>query len=74
MARLLGRSASTVSRELKRNGGYDRYRAAPADEQAWVRLTLGNMRANGVRRMVRRARQFFHGTKRRRLNYTILAA
>jgi hypothetical protein len=30
MARLLGRSASTVSRELNRNGGYDRYRAAPA--------------------------------------------
>ncbi len=37
MARLLGRSASTVSRELKRNGGYDRYRAALADEKAWVR-------------------------------------
>ena len=37
MARLLGRSASTVSRELKRNDGYDRYRAAPADEQAWAR-------------------------------------
>jgi IS30 family transposase len=37
VARLLGRSASTVSRELKRNGGYDRYRAAPADEQAWAR-------------------------------------
>ena len=37
MARLLGRSASTVSRELKRNGGYDRYRAALADEQAWAR-------------------------------------
>jgi DNA-binding CsgD family transcriptional regulator len=37
MARLLGRSASTVSRELKRNGGYDRYRAALADETAWVR-------------------------------------
>ena len=37
MARLLGRSPSTVSRELKRNGGYDGYRAAPADEQAWVR-------------------------------------
>src|SRR5664279_1324489 len=36
IARLLGRSASTVSRELKRNGGYDRYRAAPA-EQAWAR-------------------------------------
>ena len=28
MARLLGRSASTVSRELSRNGGYDGYRAA----------------------------------------------
>ena len=37
MARLLGRSASTVSRELKRNGGYDRYRAAVADERAWAR-------------------------------------
>src|SRR5476649_788308 len=37
MARLLGRSASTVSRELSRNGGYDRYRAALADETAWVR-------------------------------------
>jgi len=37
MARLLGRSPSTVSRELSRNGGYDRYRAAPADEKAWIR-------------------------------------
>jgi len=37
MARLLGRSASTVSRELNRNGGYDRYRAALADDKAWVR-------------------------------------
>ncbi len=37
MARLLGRSPSTVSREVRRNGGYDRYRAALADEQAWVR-------------------------------------
>src|SRR5665213_2467282 len=37
MARLLGRSPSTVSRELSRNGGYDRYRAAPADEKAWAR-------------------------------------
>lgn len=37
MARLLGRPASTVSREVCRNGGYDRYRAAVADEQAWVR-------------------------------------
>jgi len=37
MARLLGRSPSTVSREISRNGGYDRYRAALADERAWVR-------------------------------------
>jgi IS30 family transposase len=37
MAQLLGRSASTVSRELSRNGGYDGYRAALADETAWAR-------------------------------------
>ena len=37
MARLLGRSPSTVTRELSRNGGYDRYRAALADETAWAR-------------------------------------
>jgi len=37
MARLLGRSASTVSRELNRNGGHDGYRATLADEKAWVR-------------------------------------
>jgi IS30 family transposase len=34
MARLLGRSPSTVSREISRNGGY---RAALADDQAWAR-------------------------------------
>ena len=37
MARLLGRSASTVSREISRNGGCDDYRAALADDQAWAR-------------------------------------
>ena len=37
IARLLGRAPSTVSREIKRNGGYDRYRAATADENAWRR-------------------------------------
>src|SRR6202049_4158006 len=37
MARLLGHSSSTVSREISRNGGYDQYRAALADEKAWVR-------------------------------------
>jgi IS30 family transposase len=37
IARLLDRPPSTVSREVRRNGGYDRYRAAQADEQAWIR-------------------------------------
>jgi IS30 family transposase len=37
MARSLGHSPSTVSRGIGRNGGYDRYRAAQADERAWVR-------------------------------------
>ncbi len=31
----LGRSASTVSREVNRNGGCVRYRAASADKRAW---------------------------------------
>ena len=35
MARLLGRSPSTVSREIIRNGGYDRYRAVLVDKRAW---------------------------------------
>jgi IS30 family transposase len=35
IAKLLGRSPSTVSRELSRNGGYDRYRATLADKKAW---------------------------------------
>src|SRR5947199_9835972 len=37
IARLLGRSSSTVSREMSRNGGDDRYRATLADENAWAR-------------------------------------
>ena len=35
MARALDRSPLTVSREISRNGGYDRYRAALADKRAW---------------------------------------
>jgi len=35
MALSLGRSPSTVSREVHRNGGYNRYRATLADERAW---------------------------------------
>src|ERR1700730_1158062 len=37
IAKLLGRSPSTVSREMSRNGGCDRYRATLADENAWGR-------------------------------------
>jgi len=37
IGRRLGRAASTVSREVCRNGGRSRYRAAQADELAWQR-------------------------------------
>ena len=37
IAARLGRSASTVSREVGRNGGRRNYRAARADERAWER-------------------------------------
>src|SRR5215203_6649604 len=33
----LGRAPSTVSREVTAHGGRGRYRAAPADQQAWAR-------------------------------------
>ena len=33
----LGRAPSTISRELRRNGGYDGYRATQADQAAWDR-------------------------------------
>ncbi|WP_332745181.1 IS30 family transposase [Hydrogenophaga sp.] len=37
VARRLGRSASTISREVARNGGCQAYRAAAADRTAWSR-------------------------------------
>ena len=37
IAAQLGRSPSTISREIKRNGGYDDYRATLADQAAWDR-------------------------------------
>lgn len=37
IANHLGRSPSTVSREINRNGGYYHYRAAHADQAAWDR-------------------------------------
>jgi IS30 family transposase len=35
VARRLGRAPSTISRELRRNGGHRGYRAAAADKRAW---------------------------------------
>jgi IS30 family transposase len=37
IAKQLGRATSTVSREIGRNGGRERYRAAGAEERAWDR-------------------------------------
>jgi len=37
VARQLGRAPSTISRELQRNGGQQRYRASQADQMAWDR-------------------------------------
>jgi len=37
IAAQLGRSPSTVSREIKRNGGQEQYRAIQADQAAWDR-------------------------------------
>ena len=37
IAAQLGRSPSTISREVKRNGGVKRYRASQADQAAWDR-------------------------------------
>jgi len=42
IAAALDRSPSTISRELKRNGGAEGYRPAYADEQAWARRWSGS--------------------------------
>jgi len=39
IASQLKRSPSTISREIKRNGGYDHYRASKADQSAWDRAS-----------------------------------
>jgi len=39
IAQSLGRSPSTVSREIKRNGGCSAYRASEADTRAWGRAS-----------------------------------
>ncbi len=37
IAKKLGRAASTISREIERNGGLEYYRASQADQAAWDR-------------------------------------
>ena len=39
IAAVLGRSPSTISREVAANGGRGRYRATVADQQAWAKAT-----------------------------------
>jgi DNA-binding CsgD family transcriptional regulator len=39
IAKLLGRAPSTVSQEIKRNGGREGYRASQADQAAWNRAS-----------------------------------
>jgi IS30 family transposase len=39
IARRLGRAPSTITREIRRHGGRERYRAAAADGRAWRRAT-----------------------------------
>jgi hypothetical protein len=39
IAGVLGRAPSTISREIQRHGGRQRYRAADADRRAWQRAT-----------------------------------
>jgi len=49
IARELCRSASTISREISRNGGSDKYCAVDAETQAWVRTLrpkLGKLAGN----------------------------
>lgn len=58
IARSLGRSASTISREISRNGGPRSYRAARADKQAWDRaLRPKRCRLAGHGRLRRRVAQ-----------------
>lgn len=58
IAAILGRSPSTVSREIARNGGKDGYRAAIADAAAWGRACRPKpcklARYGGLRRIVAR--------------------
>ena len=63
IARRLGRPTSTVSREVKRNGGCDRYRAIAAERQArWARK---RPRSRKLRRFPALAARVSAGLERR---------
>jgi IS30 family transposase len=54
IAHHLGRSPSTISREVQRNGGADRYRAAISDQAAWDRARRPKLCKLACRRFLRR--------------------
>src|SRR6184192_2324514 len=55
IARHLGRSPSTtISREVQRNGGADRYRAAGSDQAAWDRARRPKLCKLACRQFLRR--------------------
>jgi len=53
IAELVGRPPSTVSREISRNGGHSKYRAAQADEDAWDRARRPKLCKLACYRMLR---------------------
>ena len=54
IARTLGRAASTISREVKRHGGLQRYRAESADRHAWKNALRPKTCALAQRRQLQR--------------------
>lgn len=56
IAKKLKRAPSTISREIKRNSGYDHYRATKADQKAWDRSRRPKLcklaHSSGLRRRV----------------------
>ena len=54
IAHHLGRSPSTISREVQRNGGADRYRAGRSDQAAWDRARRPKLCKLACRRFLRR--------------------
>jgi hypothetical protein len=54
IARHLGRSPSSISREVQRNGGADRYRAAGSDQAAWDRARRPKLCKLACRLLLRR--------------------